>query len=227
MKTKANDGSQFPTLQRQNLRMQVQTAIEDLIIYGVLEPGAHLAEEVLAERLGVSRQPVREALQTLAVVGFVDLFPGRGAFVHQPTSQEAQEVFHVRAILEADGCRLAALNRTDSELEALEGIYTQGLQVLENDGDPRQLIDLNTEFHDAIMQIAGNKVSLNILQDLRRRIGWYLVSIIQHRAPSSWREHREILDAISAGDEASAHELMKQHVTRSLDLISVVNNPAG
>lgn len=216
------DGSdaRFSGVRRQSLSGQVETALEDLIVYGVLTPGERLPEEQLAERLGVSRQPVREALHTLSRVGFVDVIPGRGAYVHVPTAREARDVYHVRALLEADSCMRAAMHASPEDLERLEAIYEAGVKLVRASGEPREFIDLNSDFHDAIMEIDPNEVSIAFMRDLRRRIAWYLVTIIKDRAPSSWDEHRRILDAIASGEPESARAAMFEHVNQSLELMN-------
>ncbi|MET8160729.1 GntR family transcriptional regulator [Sphaerisporangium sp. NPDC005289] len=97
------------------LRESVFEALLELIISGSLRPGRHLAESELAEMLGVSRQPIREALQLLSGEGWVDLFPGHGAFVHALTAKEADQLLAVRTLLEAEAARLAARNHTEEE----------------------------------------------------------------------------------------------------------------
>jgi|SRR5680860_87739 len=90
------------------LRERVYEELEELIVYGRLAPGEHLVEVAVAKRLGVSRIPVREALQLLHRDGWVDLRPRQGAFVHQPTLEEVEDAFSVRTILEVESARLAA-----------------------------------------------------------------------------------------------------------------------
>src|SRR3954463_8206568 len=97
------------------LRERVYQAIQDLIISRRLAPGQHLVESELAEILGVSRQPVREALQWLNNEGWVDLRPGYGAFVHAPTDAEVDELLAVRSVLEGESARLAAQRHAGSE----------------------------------------------------------------------------------------------------------------
>ncbi|TDE15862.1 GntR family transcriptional regulator [Jiangella asiatica] len=208
-----------PVLQRASLREQVRQALEEFIVFGRLAPGEHLAEESLAELLGVSRQPVREALQSLSAAGFVDLRAGRGAFVHEPTAREAREVFHVRALLESDSCRLAAQNIDDDGARRLEVIYAEGHEASQRHDDPRRLIELNRTFHRTMTEIGGNRVSIALVADLERRAGWYLATIITNRAPSSWAEHREILDAVVARDADRARDLMLNHIDHSRDLL--------
>ena len=201
-----------------SLRNQVKRAVEDLIVYGVLEPGEHLVEGTLAERLGVSRQPVREALQTLSGTGFVELRSGRGAFVHRPTPREVREVFHVRAVLEADSAAQAAAHAEPATLSQLADIVERGTAASGN-GDSRALLDLNTTFHELITEAGGNRVARRFLEDLQRRISWFLATIIKSRAPSSWTEHAAILQALRNGRQAEAAEQARLHVMRSLELM--------
>src|ERR1700726_852101 len=91
------------------LRQSVYEALVELVVGGRLGPGEHLVETELARQLGVSRQPVREALHRLEAEGWVDLRPSPGAFVHVPTDSEVDELLDVRALLEAETARLAAV----------------------------------------------------------------------------------------------------------------------
>ncbi|WP_208617141.1 GntR family transcriptional regulator, partial [Streptomyces canus] len=100
-----------PRLERPGpLRDRVYGALLELITTRALQPGQHLVESELAGHLGVSRQPVREALQRLNTEGWVDLRPAQGAFVHEPTDEEADQLLTVRTLLEAEAARLAAAN---------------------------------------------------------------------------------------------------------------------
>jgi len=215
--------SSVPLIQpihRSTLQGQVRDAVEDLIVFGALPPGERLAEAALAERLGVSRQPVREALHSLAALGFVDLAPGRGAVVHTPTMREIREVFHVRAILEADSCELAARTIDEAGVRTLETICAEA-DVAVSERDTRRLLDLNGEYHRAITRIGGNNVAFVLLDQLQRRIAWYLTRIIVERAPDSWVEHRQILDALADSDAETAHARMLEHVHHSLEVMEL------
>src|SRR2546425_6174653 len=90
------------------LRQSVYDALIDLIVGGELPPGQHMVESDLARQLGVSRQPIREALHRMEAEGWVDLRPSQGAFVHVPTDSEVDELLDVSALLEAETARLAA-----------------------------------------------------------------------------------------------------------------------
>src|SRR5437660_8885942 len=115
------------------LRERVYQAMQDLIISRRLAPGQHLVESELAEILGVSRQPVREALQWLSNEGWVDLRPGYGAFVHAPTHDEADQLLAVRSLLAAESARLAAEHAGSEGVARLRELCDQGTKALEAD----------------------------------------------------------------------------------------------
>lgn len=192
------------------LRQQVYETLEALIIYGGLGPGQHLVESDLAKRLGVSRIPVREALQLLHRDGWVDLRPRQGAFVHQPTVREADEVFSVRTLLEVESTRLAATRVTDEHVQKLSEVLGTGTKALRV-ADERELVKLNSEFHGHVTDMAGNQVLADILHRLDKRIRWYFAPVAMARGASSWKEHAAIVDALASKDSDRAAEAMRNH----------------
>lgn len=205
----------WPAIRRaQPLRESVREALEELVVDGVLRPGQHLAEEELAQRLGVSRNPIREGLNQLATAGFVELRPGRGAFVRVPAMREVDEVFHLRMLLEAESARLAAGRIPDPTLQQLREVLELGRGAVAT-GDPQRLLDLNAQFHGLITDAAGNAVMASTLRGLGRRIRWYFAAVVVRRSPVSWHEHEEIVDALAAGDGSAAAEIMWRHIGHS------------
>ena len=108
------------------LRQSVYETLVDLIVNADLRPNQHLVETDLARQLGVSRQPVREALHRLQAEGWVELRPAQGAFVHVPTDQEVDELLDVRYLLEAETARLAARAATPEQVKQLREIWQNG-----------------------------------------------------------------------------------------------------
>src|SRR5437867_1012438 len=139
------------------LRQSVYEALVELVVEGRLRPGQHLVETELARQLGVSRQPVREALHRLEAEGWVDLRPNQGAFVHVPTDEEVDQLLDVRELLEVETTRLAAVAATDGHLARLRVICHEGEAAVEA-GDTRRFVAVNTEFHAELAKIAGNAV---------------------------------------------------------------------
>ncbi|MDT0401888.1 MULTISPECIES: GntR family transcriptional regulator [Streptomyces] len=200
-----------PRLERPGpLRDRVYEALLELITTRALQPGQHLVESELAGHLGVSRQPVREALQRLNTEGWVDLRPAQGAFVHEPTEQEADQLLTVRTLLEAEAARLAAGNADETGVAALEEILAEGLKAVEAD-DVDAAVVLNARFHAKIMELAGNAVLAELAAQVDRRVRWYYTPVARQRGGQSWVEHRELIAAVAAHDEQLATRLMREH----------------
>ncbi|MFI8205161.1 GntR family transcriptional regulator [Streptomyces sp. NPDC085937] len=200
-----------PRLERPGpLRDRVYEALLELITTRALRPGQHLVESELAGHLGVSRQPVREALQRLNTEGWVDLRPAQGAFVHEPTEEEADQLLTVRTLLEAEAARLAASNADSEGVRALEEILAEGVAAVEAD-DVDAAVALNARFHAKVMELAGNAVLAELAAQVDRRVRWYYTPVARQRGAQSWVEHRELIAAIAARDEQSATRLMREH----------------
>ncbi|MEV5010338.1 GntR family transcriptional regulator [Streptomyces sp. NPDC093064] len=204
-----------PKLERPGpLRERVYEALLELIITRVLKPGQHLIETELAGQLGVSRQPVREALQRLNTEGWVDLRPAQGAFVHEPTEDEADQLLVVRGLLEAEAARLAAAGAGDEAPARLRELCEEGERALRSD-DVDAVVVANAAFHSYVMELAANSVLAELSAQVDRRMRWFYTPIARTRGEHSWREHRELIDAIEAGDEQRAQQLMRAHTEQT------------
>jgi len=192
------------------LRQSVYEAILDMIVERTLRPGQHLVENELAVMLGVSRQPVREALQWLKNDGWVDLRPGHGAFVHDPTVTEADQLLAVRALLETESARLAVIHATAADIEQLREICAQGVAAFKAD-DLASMVAANAELHAAVAQFSGNRVLVELAAQVDRRVRWYYTPIARQRGEQSWLEHAALIDAIEARDSDLAAQIMRDH----------------
>ncbi|MET9365865.1 GntR family transcriptional regulator [Streptomyces sp. NPDC006632] len=200
-----------PKLERPGpLRERVYEALLELITTRALRPGQHLVESELAGHLGVSRQPVREALQRLDTEGWVDLRPAQGAFVHEPTEEEADQLLSVRTLLEAEAARLAAAHSGTAGIAALEKLCDRGEQAVADD-DVDLAVATNAAFHAKVMELAGNLVLAELAGQVDRRVRWYYTPVARQRGQQSWTEHRELISAISARDERRATDVMRAH----------------
>lgn len=195
----------------QLLRERVYDALEAGIVDGSLPPGSHLREDDLAKQLGVSRNPVREALQRLMHEGLVDHRQGKGIFVHAPNLREVDEVFHVRSLLESDSARLAAENISTDGLKELEELLRLGA-VAVREQDAQSLLELNERFHNVILIASDNSVMSKLMVGLQRRIRWYFASVVVNRSGGSWDQHEAIYQALKSGNGEKAAELMAEHV---------------
>ncbi|MFE9448478.1 GntR family transcriptional regulator [Streptomyces sp. NPDC006739] len=200
-----------PRLERPGpLRDRVYEALLELITTRALRPGRHLVESELARHLGVSRQPVREALQRLNTEGWVDLRPAQGAFVHEPTEAEADQLLTVRTLLEAEAARLAAAHAGDAGLAVLEELCAEGERAVAAD-DLDGAVVMNARFHAKIMELAGNAVLAELAAQVDRRVRWYYPPVARRRGRESWAEHRALTAAIADRDEQRAAHLMREH----------------
>ncbi|QHC24635.1 GntR family transcriptional regulator [Streptomyces sp. GS7] len=200
-----------PKLERPGpLRERVYEALLELITTRALRPGQHLVESELAGHLGVSRQPVREALQRLNTDGWVDLRPAQGAFVHEPTEEEADQLLTVRTLLEAEAARLAAAHADASGVAELAGLCERGERAVRDD-DVDAAVVCNAQFHAKVMELAGNAVLAELAEQVGRRVRWYYTPVARQRGKQSWTEHRELIAAIADGDEARATAVMRAH----------------
>jgi DNA-binding GntR family transcriptional regulator len=205
------------------LRQSVYDALIDLIVSGELPPGQHLVETDIARQLGVSRQPIREALHRMEAEGWVDLRPSQGAFVHVPTDSEVDELLDVRELLEAETARLAARSADAEAVGQLRVLCKDGAAAAGAD-DLTRAVTANNEFHAEIALVAGNAVLADLASIVSRRVQWYYRLVAPARGHGSWTEHAEMVDAIEAHDEQRAQQLAREHTERTRSAYHV---PAG
>lgn len=192
------------------LRDQVRERLESLIIDGTYAPGQHLVETELAARLGVSRGPIREALQELKLRGWVEMRPRQGSFVRRPSLEEVDQFFHVRTLLETEVASLAAGRLTPDAVDAMRWEIAAAKQAMEA-GDERRLIEATTIFHGYIHRLAGNTVLQELIEQLDKRLRWYFAPLAMERPADAWHEHEELVAALAEGDRARAAALMRSH----------------
>ncbi|QUX29876.1 GntR family transcriptional regulator [Nocardiopsis akebiae] len=196
------------------LREAVYEAILDLITNRSLSPGQHLVETELAQTLGVSRQPVREAMQRLSNEGWVDLRPGYGAFVHTPTESEADQLLAVRALLETESARLAAQNASDEQIGTLRDLVAAGRAATDR-ADTDAVVQANADFHRTVTEASGNRVLAELAAQVDRRVRWYYAPVARVRGSASWDEHSALVDVIEGRDADAALRLMSEHTERT------------
>lgn len=192
-------------------------ALRTLILRGGFEPGAHLKEEELAARLGVSRTPLRDALRRLAGDGLVRIERDRGAYVKRFEPEEIDEIFQLRAALEAYGASRAASAIDDEGLARLESLAEDMEKLEKRRGTPDldRFAVLNNAFHHAIL---GASRSVRLMQMVTPLIDVPLVMLKQHNwrgnvnIPQSNVQHRELIAALRAHDPIWARTRMHAHI---------------
>lgn len=204
------------TIRHLPLRHAVLEEIRDRITDGRYEQGVRLFEDQIAAELGVSRNPVREALQALELEGFVEIEPRRGARVAIVTTERASELFEVRGALEGLMARLAAARRSEEELAMLRAIVAEGQHAVQA-GDRSALPELNTRFHESLGTVARNELLAHTIQQLSHVIQWVYAGSLARRSNDSWAEHAAIVAAIAAGDADAAELAAGAHVANARD----------
>jgi DNA-binding GntR family transcriptional regulator len=199
------------------LREAVYDALVEMIITAELQPGEHLVENDLAAQLGVSRQPVREALQRMQTEGWVDLRPALGAFVHVPTEDEADQLLAARTLLETESARLAAEHARPEQVEHLWELHRSGEAALAAD-DQEGVVAANAALHTHIVTMSRNKVLADLIGSVDRRVRWYYLPIARARGKDAWDEHAALIEAIAAGNDSGAADLMRRHTERTREM---------
>jgi DNA-binding GntR family transcriptional regulator len=208
------------------LREAAYDALVEMIITRELQPGQHLVENELAVQLGVSRQPVREALQRLESEGWVDLRRALGAFVHVPTDAEADDLLAVRTVLEAESARLAARRATPAQVDHLWELQRTGEKALADD-DEEGLVSANNALHAYLVSMSGNTVLGNLIASVAHRVRWYYRPIALLRGKDAWDEHAELITAIAGRNGRRAGDLMRRHTERTREIYHQRRQEAG
>ncbi len=207
-------------LQAHSLTSAVQAEIERLILAGELAPGAKLTEAMLADRLGVSRGPIREAFPILEEAGLVRLEKNRGVFVRSIPLQEAMEIYDLRAMVDESAGRALAERITPDQLKPLRSMVEQ-MERLVKEGHNTSASDdyhaLNLAFHDHIVASVGNRKLTDLYRRLVKELSLFRrVNLADgQQIPVSVQEHRAILKAIAAGDADAAARALRAHVLES------------
>jgi DNA-binding GntR family transcriptional regulator len=189
-------------------------SIAESVLSGEFPPGFRLDETALAERFGVSRTPVREAIRMLASTGLIDVKPRRGASVATTTSAQLETLFGAMAEIEATCARLAALSMTPIERRRLQSRHEAMAEVVLRD-DREGYAAANVDFHAQIYLGAHNEILSLFAQGLRRRLAPFRRAQFrtEGRTSLSHAEHAAVLKAILACDAAAAHSAMFHHMS--------------
>ncbi len=195
------------------IRDEVYLQIRKAIIRGVYKPGEKLQEEDLAEALGTSRTPIREALRKLEVENLVTYYPHRGTMVSDVSVDEVDELYQVRTLVEVFIAKRAALNATPEDIAQLRKILKDGEQCT----DPDDILSNVELFNDTLFEIAH----ADALVDINRRIRFTLQRVVVNnhlnpeRRKTAYEEHCKIVDALEAHDSDLAQKYTLEHMAHS------------
>jgi DNA-binding GntR family transcriptional regulator len=200
-------------LQRQTVASMTLDAIRDGILHGAYAEGEPLRQDALADELGVSRIPIREALRQLETEGLVTFNPHRGAVVSSLSLAEIEEVFDLRAAIEPDLLRRAIAHLTSEQLDQADDVLDRYAVALRT-GDVAKWGELNWQFHSSLYAPAERPITMSIVQRLHQQSDRYLRMqlALTHGQTRANDEHRAIAAAARARDTKRACQLLRDHV---------------
>lgn len=200
------------------LREVVAEELRAMIVRGELAAGERLLEDRLADELGVSRNPVREAIRSLEATGLVEVIPRRGAYVCRPDLDDVRNLLEVRAVLESFAAAKAAEDRPEGLVEELRDCIAEGKAASEA-GNHLRASELHSHFHMAIERATGNPYLEQVVAPLRQRTEMVFSLLLERRGATGWGEHERVCDAIAAGDADQAREMVADHILAVLRTI--------
>jgi DNA-binding GntR family transcriptional regulator len=203
------------------LREVIFDTLREAIITGELKPGERLMEVKLAEKMGVSRTPVREAIRMLELEGLVDMLPRKGAHVAELSVKDIMDVLEVRAAMDSLATRLAAERISDEEIKELKQIQMQFVSYSEKE-NLQGTIKKDVEFHELIYRASRNDRLLQITNNLREQIQRFRVIYLKdYSSPGNLiKEHEDIYNAISSRDAEMAQKYAQVHINNQEKVIT-------
>ena len=194
---------------------EVAELLRQRIFARELEQGSWIDELRIAEALGISRTPLREALKVLAAEGLVTMKVRRGAYVTEVSEKDLRDVYHLLALLESDAARVVATRASDAQLAQI-GLLQQDLHAATGDRD--RFFEINEAFHMLLLQIADNRWRDQMVADLRKvmKLNRHHSLFKEGRIEQSLAEHQAIVDALAARQAELAAERMSAHFMSGL-----------
>ncbi|MBR2518471.1 MAG: GntR family transcriptional regulator [Selenomonadaceae bacterium] len=200
----------------QPLRETVCEALRAAIRNGILEPGERLMEVQLAEELGISRTPVREAIRKLEQEGYVIMMPRRGTYVSSVSVNDIKEIFEIRSALESLSTGLAAMRIEPDELEKLRALLTE-IEGHIKRRDIDKIVETDIEFHGLLYQVSRNERLVTIISNLKEQLARFRTLSMSYpgRLQETLEEHRAMVEAIAAGNVDAARDAAERHMEQA------------
>jgi DNA-binding GntR family transcriptional regulator len=204
----------------QPLRDVIFETLRKSIVSGDIKPGERLMEVTLAEQMGVSRTPVREAIRRLEAEGLVTMIPRKGTYVSELSIKDMMDVLEIRCSLDRLATTLATKHIESSQIKSLESIHKQYVTNVEK-GNIEGAIRKDVEFHDMIYSVSGNPRLVGVAGSLREHVYRFRVAYMTDTniAENVLHEHEEILNAIRNSQDTKAAELAERHIRHQMESI--------
>ena len=202
------------------LREVVFNNLRDAILKGQLKPGERLLENHLADKLGVSRTPVREALRMLEQENLVELIPRRGAQVLDISAEDIKNILEIRKALEVVSIRHACQKMDEESLKELKAYNAEFEKSFENE-DYEGVATSDEKFHDVLFRSAGNLKLVAIISNIQAQVYRYRMAYLKvyETKTAVINHHRNILEAVETHDEAMGEKVMAEHIEHQTQVI--------
>ncbi len=202
------------------LRDVVFNTLRQAILRGELKPGERLMEIQLANKLGVSRTPIREAIRKLELEGLVLMIPRKGAEVAEITEKSLRDVLEVRRALEELAVELVCEKITEEQIQDLKDAAEEFKESLES-GDITRIAEADVKFHDVIYMATDNQKLIQLLNNLREQMYRYRVEYLKRSDfhQQLIDEHEEIIETIENGQKDRAVQVVCQHVDNQVEAV--------
>jgi DNA-binding GntR family transcriptional regulator len=207
-------------LPRRRLVDDATQSLRDAILDGRLPAGARLRQTELADRLGISRTPIRESLGRLQHEGLIELLPRGGVRVTVLDAEQALELYQLREVLDGLAARLAAARARAGALGRCRRLLARMAACVER-RDPGRWFESHVAFHEEIVRLAGNAPLARLVSVVRLSIRHFHPLLLRtaSRLDDAYREHRAIYDAIAAGDASAAERLARAHIASAFRIV--------
>jgi DNA-binding GntR family transcriptional regulator len=205
---------------RKSLREEVYESLKKSILHGKLKGGQRLIEETLADQIGISRTPVREAFHKLERDDLVTKLPKGGFAVREFTKEDVDEIFGIRSALESYAAYLATLHISSEKISQLEKKVKESEDALAK-GDDEKLVQLNTEFHDLIYKSSKSKKLTEMINNFRDYFYRYRSLLLRTEKGTNYSidDHRRMLEAMRKKNPRLVERLVRIHLVRGKDII--------
>jgi len=207
------------------LSKKVYLKLKKEIIKGSFKPGDKILEGRIAEHMGISRTPVREAIRELAAEGFVTLSPNQGVVVRSVSAENIREVLQIHSVLEGLAARLSCEVINEEGLKELEN-YVNKMEKLANKKDLSAYSEVDLKFHEFIVNTCRNKRLIQMRKNISDQAQRYRISSlsIPRRLKESLKEHQKILEAFKTKDPKKVDSASQKHIQNALK--NILNNVA-
>ena len=205
-----------PVLPRRALYEEAAELLRQRIFSRALEPGAWIDEATISEELGISRTPLREALKVLAAEGLVTMKLRRGAYVTEMSEKDLRDVYHLLGLLESDAAGVVAATASPAQLQQLQDLHAE-LETASSEHE--RFFAVNERFHLLLLELADNRWRSQMVADLRKvmKLNRHHSLFKRGRIKDSLNEHRTLLAAMVAQDEAATVKAMQAHFAQGLE----------